>query len=40
MEAWIPYGVTAADYLSCYVLQLVHAPPITIAHWYAVLQVQ
>jgi hypothetical protein len=40
MEAWIPYGVTAADCLSCYVLQLVHAPPITIAHWYAVLQGQ
>jgi len=40
MKAWIPHGVTVADGLSCYMLQLVHAPSTVAAHWYAVLQVQ
>lgn len=40
MEAWAPHGVTAADLVSYYVLQLVHAPSPVVAHWYAVLQAQ
>lgn len=33
MEGRIPHGVTAADRLSCYVLQLVHAMSTGVAHW-------